>query len=110
MIALISPLLEENYGGNYNIEGDETGISIDVWEEGITAGAMYAAAGDKENLAGWKELKKGTGAFASATYDTVKQLTGNENISVAVNVLNDTNKDNVLLIYINGVCVYDCLE
>ena len=48
--------------------------------------------------------------YMSESLKKLMNTTGIKDGHVAVNVLNDQNKDNTLLSYLDGECVYDAMD
>ena len=110
--ALIKSLLETMLVDAFDytlVEGDETGFTISVAINGLTA-EVYAAktAGYDENYAPWVEAKNSMLEAYSATYELLVSL-GMENPSLMMIVLNDTNYDNYLLAMYENSIVYDVM-
>ena len=90
-----------------DVKGDETSISVNVAESGIALEAILANSQDK--FTEWREMKKGMQSFSEAVYKLVKD-SGFEDTIVFVNLLNDQNKENSLIMYMNGVLIYDAID
>ena len=105
----IGPIIESTIAQgfeNYDVVYDDTGIIISVWQENIAAGATLAKAGQADMLDAWESLKANTTDLCASICELVDTF-GIDDASVMVNVLNDTNRENVLLSIIDGVVVYD---
>ena len=67
---------------------------------------MFAAMGDKENLDTWNTLVK---SVTKASMQTQQDLNdnGHSDVAFVMEVVNDINKENVLLVVTNGIVMYD---
>ena len=108
VINLIESTLEENFE-NVSVSYKNEMIQINIWSDGVTTGAMLAKSGDKECLASWNTLVGNQEKLCKQLYELVQTL-GVEDVSVVMNVLNDTNLDNVLLTVLNGYTFYDVVN
>lgn len=107
-VGLIESVLKENFE-NYTISHDGSIITVNVWEDGIAMGAVLAAAGNEQYKTSWDELIENQKGFCISLCDFVDTL-GLDDVMVIVNVLNDGNKDNVLLSIAEGVVIYDSVN
>ena len=91
------------------IDGDGTGITVSVANDGFCE-AVYIAknAGFDENFAEWVGVKDSMVELCNTIVDSAAHF-GLDNIVVTVNTLNDLNHDNILLMVMNGVVVYDIM-
>lgn len=110
-ISYAKGILGNAFGeNNYSISREGTAVVVNVWYDNVAMGATLAAAGDKSSIEGWKAAKEGLQATAEAMYNSFVETTGFEDANVMVNLINDQNKDNVLLTFLNGICIYDCVD
>ena len=108
-ITLVTPTMNKNWGDNYKIEEYGDAIHICVWKEGIAeASVMVRDEPTEEYKAMWNQMKEGIASFSKSAKEVGNSI-GYEGV-VAVNVMNDINKDNVLLTFADGVCIYDVTE
>lgn len=107
-VGLMESVIKENFE-NYEIYHENGIITLNVWEQGIAIGATLAAGGDAENLAAWNGLVENQKDFCLSLCDFVDTL-GLDDTMVMVNILNDGNKENVLLSIAEGVVVYNCVD
>ena len=110
--ALIKSFLETMLADSFDyslVEGDETGFTISVAINGLTA-EVYTAktAGYDENYGPWVDAKNSMLEAYNATYELLITM-GMENPSLMMIVLNDTNHDNYLLAMYAGSIVYDVM-
>ena len=106
----VKQILYDKVAGNFeyvDVKGDETSISVNVAESGIALEAILANSQDK--FTEWREMKKGMQSFSEAVYKLVKDSGFGDTI-VYVNLLNDQNKENTLIMYMNGVLIYDAID
>ncbi|MDD2955815.1 MAG: hypothetical protein PHD67_05805 [Oscillospiraceae bacterium] len=94
---------------DYTLEYDETGVTINVASEGIAA-EIYALMenGSAEGLQGWETMKTNMADMSDSIVEYLETM-GYSDMLVTVNVLNDQNRDNVLLCLTNGEVLYDVL-
>ncbi len=107
-VGLIESVLKENFE-NYTISHDDSIITVNVWEDGIAMGAVLAAAGNEQYKTSWDELVENQKGLCKSMCDFVDTL-GLDDVMVMVNVLNDGNKDNVLLSIAEGIVIYDSVN
>lgn len=104
-------LLDSSFGeGYYDVSREGSFLTVNVWGENIALAALFAANGDAKSLQSWNTLKESMESLSTTIYDSFKEVSGYEDATVMVNVINDSNKDNTLLSCVNGVCIYDSVE
>lgn len=105
LVAASEVVLSKSFGKNYTISRKDSLVTINVWQDGVAMGAAGVEAGllDKKE---WTTMTKSVQKVAESMYSAYEPY----GVSVNFNVLNDTNKDNILLSYLNGVKVYDVLD
>ena len=89
------------------VEGDEATISVNVAESGLALEAVLIKSNG--NFTEWRKMKKELQNFAQNIYKFVKD-SGFEDTIVFVNLLNDQNKENSLIMYMNGILIYDAID
>lgn len=84
-------------------------LFINITNEGTAQGAVLAKNGNEELKKAWDEMKQN---LITANLELVKTAEdmGIDNPMISYNVLNDANKDNVLLSMLNGVVVSDAVN
>ena len=107
-VGLLESVIKENFD-NYEIYHEEGVIVFNTWEPGIAIGVTLAKEGNAENLAAWNDFIENQKEFSLTLSDFVDTL-GLDETMVMVNVLNDGNKENVLLSIAEGVVVYNCVN
>lgn len=107
LVAASEIILKQNFGDDYNISYDAAAkmVTINVWKDGIAAGAMGVQAGTVSK-SDWTTMVNGVQSMAKSVYGNFEPY----GVSVNVNVLNDINKDNTLLSFLNGVKFYDAVD
>ncbi len=98
-------VLNQNFGNDYTISREGDLITMNVWADGIAAGAAGVAAGVVEKK-DWTDMTDNMAKFSATAY----KLFEAHDVNVNVNVLNDLNKKNTLVSYLNGVNIYDVVE
>ena len=99
----------EANGVTYDVKVEETQATINMWSDGVAMGAALAATGDSSAKEAWTSMV-GNICSMSSSMSELADSAGLEDYLCCVNVLNDQNKDNVLLSTLNGVVVYDAVE
>ena len=103
LIAATKDILSDSFGENYKIDvSDNSLITISIWADGIAYASVYAMD-DKGYRDDWNSLLNSLQGMCKMVYEVYEPY----GYSVAVNVLNDLNKENVLISYMNGVLIYD---
>jgi len=105
LIAAAEVVLKKNFGDNYNISYEGNAVTINLWQPGITAGAVGVKSGTVSK-SDWNYMVGGVESMSNSVYKYFKPY----GIDVIVNVLNDVNKENTLLSFIDGVKFYDILD
>ncbi len=100
-------ILSENFGENYTLEVDDTSTTVNIWGDGIAAGAALAASGDSTTLSTWNAMLDSLSEMSKNISAIPTTLELDDNYYCCINVLNDLNKDNVLVSIVNGIVIYD---
>ena len=101
-------ILAKAYGENYYTKWNNNTYIINVWAKGIAEATVYAKLGNEEVLNTWTKFVDAACSMSTNIKETA--LTNGLNIDVQVNVLNDTNRDKVLLTVLNGEVLYDVVN
>lgn len=109
VVSVINLSLSGSYGDNYSVEGDETGISISIWQDGLAVGAAMAKNGNKEMEEDWNYMVESLQKMSESTKDSVTEL-GFPDTHIMIYLLNDGNHDNILLMIQDGDVLYDCTK
>ncbi|RKM56118.1 hypothetical protein D6855_14750 [Butyrivibrio sp. CB08] len=98
--------VKSSFGKNYSIYKKGNMVTLNLWQDGVAAGAYGVAAGlvDKKEWDNMTETIRTS--IATVLYDALEPY----GVHANVNILNDYNTDNVLVSYLDGVKVYDALE
>lgn len=107
-VGLLESVIKENFE-HYEIYHENGIIIFNTWEQGIALGVTLAKEGNAENLAAWNDFIENQKEFSLTLCDFVDTL-GLDETMVMVNILNDGNKENVLLSIAEGVVVYNCVN
>lgn len=108
VISLIESQVPQDFDYR-EVEGDETGITINVGTNGVALEATLAKTqGKGEDYEPWAEMRDAMVGMCNAASKLMETF-GYPDILVMVNVVNDQNTDNVLLSILNGIVVYDVL-
>lgn len=96
------PVFEKYYKGVAKIEyrKDENCINITPEDKNFMNALVCAQAGEKEYFDSWNRIK-----------EDLRQISGKlEDKELSINIINNVNKDNIILIIQDGCVVYDCLQ
>lgn len=107
-VVLIESVVKENFE-NYEIYHENGMIILNVWDDGVAIGATLAAGGNQEYIDTWNDLVENQKELCLSICEFVDTL-GLDETMVMVSVLNDGNKENVLLSIAEGVVIYDCVN
>lgn len=88
------------------ISYDETGITADISVDGTTAICLLASTGNAEAMESWESVIDSVVSMAESMTGYFREI-GFTDYVVSLNVKNDQNKDNYIIMTINGVLVYD---
>lgn len=106
--AVIEALVSQNFE-NYKIDYDDSGITLSLWQDGLAAGSVLAAAGNQESIDSWNSIKESLITFCDSVSESM-EAAGHGDATITINVLNDQNTDNILLSALNGVIIYDAVD
>lgn len=107
---LLESIISQNFDEDkYTLEYDDTGITLSLWEDGLSLGAVLAASGNEDAKTAWDEMKDNLIYMSDSISDALETL-GIENTVITINILNEQNPDNTLLCIMNGVVIYDSTE
>ena len=109
VITLLRLTLAENFGdNNYDVTYDDTMITVNVWKDGIAAGAVYASVGEETNKEAWDFMVEGQSGLCLQIFRTINDAGLPQNVTL--NVLNDVDKSKTLLTVLNGIVIYDAVN
>lgn len=100
----------DNYDYYDSHVNDDGSLTIEVGNEGVaTAVYLMTTTENQELYDFYAKMKESMGTLSQTLYDTAKQMNV-ENPIIFLNVVNDLNTENTLLMFMNGVCVFDVTE
>ena len=108
--AIVEYAASQSYEeGKYKVEYDDNSITLSVWGDNVSMGAVLAASGNEEARQSWESNI--VDSYVELNKQIVEQAKENglNDAIIMTNVLNDANLDNTLLSVVNGVVVYDCV-
>ena len=108
MQAMIEIALAAGFGDDYSVSLDGMVYTVNAWQDGLAVLTVLAQSGNAEAVASWEKIAQTT-ADASEKLQKLLKDNGLEDHSVVVNIVNDANKENVLLTAMYGVVTYDCV-
>lgn len=109
MKTFLSAALQESYSW-YDIQGDETGFTINVAGDGVAqAVTLYKSLGKGADSEDWVIVKDSFVELYNLVYQSLETF-GMKDPSLMMNIVNDLNHDNYLLIVgEGGTIIYDVL-
>lgn len=109
VIASLIEMTAKQYYDNCNVTYDDESITLNLWVDGLAdAAAAVALLGEGADNPNWVNMKNQFIKLSQSMQNLGSQL-GRDDVSVIVQILNDQNRDNVLLSFYNGTVIYDCL-
>ncbi|MGM9626936.1 MAG: hypothetical protein ACI3V4_02425 [Faecousia sp.] len=99
----------KDYYENYNVGYEDNILTVNVWQDGVAAGAMLAKNGNQECIDSWNYLTDSVKKLCLSISDLVSTF-GLTDTCVVINVLNDADTDNVILCVIEGAVLYDAVN
>lgn len=96
---------------NYEVQlSDEKDmVIVNTWTDGLTMDLMLGKD-DESIIQSWENIKESINNSSLNLSNIAKNEFKLDNVHVTLNILNDLNKDNVLLTSFNGIILYDVLE
>lgn len=107
MKAVIENALAAGFGDDYSVSLEGVVYTANVWQDGMAATALLAKDGNADTVVIWEQIRQTTTA-ATEKLQKLLEDNGHRDHLVVVNVLNDTNKENILLSVVAGMVVSDC--
>lgn len=101
--------LSDSYGTNYTIEGDESGITLSIWQDNIAMGVAAIAQGNTDLRENWDAMSISLQEMCRGVKESVAEL-GFPDTPVMVNLLNDLDHEKTLLSILDGEVIYDCTK
>lgn len=108
-VGLVKLSCQSAFDDRYSVMVKDNLVTVNVWQDGIAAGAVFAGAGDETNLAAWQTMRDGIITFQTGL-QSIFDESGHSEMQVAVNVLNDLSKDKTLLTAAFGTIIYDSVN
>lgn len=107
-LASLDSSLRQSYGNNYILSDNGKVLSISIWKNGLATEAEMAISNGGEELDSWSSMRSAIQTLADTIYQALGQTSDQRHVEL--NLLNDTNTDNVLLSFYDAECVYDAVE
>lgn len=108
VLQVIESTLKDNFS-NVELLYEDQIITINLFEDGLSTAAVLAAAGSNEYCDSWNQLVESQQKLSSTIYENVSSI-GFSDVAVVLNILNDLDKDKVLLTTMNGIVLYDAVN
>jgi len=111
LIELTEAILREHWQDRFSIQHVEDSriIDVSVWHYGVAHEFALASRGNEHYINSWDFMKNSLTEANAIHFDFFNELSEDE-FTVSLNLLDDSNMDNVLLGIVNGVVVFDALE
>ena len=108
---LIEASIMNNFKDSYSITSDQESklITVNIWYDGLVQELTLAQLGKQENIDTWNNTKEIIRGLSEKFYDGRNSF-DLPDYHVTINVLNNLNKENVLLMTLDNVVLYDVLE
>ncbi len=109
-IKAISPSIEKIFGDKYSFSRDneQNTLILSLWTDGLASQFMSASNGNLDAVKSYLSIKDSVQTTCKSYYDALQLYS--EGTHFELLVLNDINKDNILLGIMDGVCFYDVLD
>lgn len=92
-----------------SVEGDETGLTISITMDGLSSQvALAKQQGKDETDEGWVTMRDSIVSLCGSVKEFAEAM-GMDSPSVMISVLNDSNKENTLLMVAEGIVIYDVM-
>lgn len=104
--AAMKPVLSAEYGDSYRISTDDTGCIIQIWHEGVGEACDGIKKGSAELTAEWNDMKTSIQKMCTAAQNKFTSSVSKDG-NVMVILLDDRDRNTVLLMYKDGICLYD---
>lgn len=105
----VDDVMQANFD-DYNSYYDDAGtLNLDITVEGISSIVDEAKNGNQAYIDSWNEMVEALIASNTSLIESAK-LHNIKNPSISFNILNDENKDQILLCINNGEAKYDALN
>lgn len=110
-VELIKPVLENGFGEKYELDlnTEKHTLNIKIWGDDITPSAMKARDGDQDMLASWNDMVDGI-LTLSQSIQTLIDENCDEDYSSMLLLMNEINKENVLLVTSGSTVLYDAVN
>ena len=107
-LASLDSSLRQSYGNNYILSDNGKVLSISIWKNGLATEAEMAISNGGEELDSWSSMRSAIQTLADTIYQALGKTSDQRHVEL--NLLNDTNTDNVLLSFYDAECIYDAVE
>lgn len=109
VVAEIEATLKVSIGDDYTLMQDESGVTINLWSDGIALTAAAAQEGVASSADVWEEMISSVRS-AEEKVRTLIRLAGYKDRIAVINIVNDQNHDLTLLTVSNGMILYDVVS
>jgi hypothetical protein len=109
IVTILVSCLNIEYDYSFEFNNDAQAYIFNAWGEGIKDTANLAALEDEDAQTEWEWIYDDLLRWGKTLAADVKSF-GDTESAVIVNVLNETNQDNILLTIYNGEVTYDVVE
>lgn len=109
MKAILESAMAAGFGENCSVYLDGVIFTASAWQDGMAMTALLAQGGNAEAAIAWDQVRTSTVA-ASKSLQEMLNNNGFSDYLAVVNILNDANRDNILLCVMAGMVVTDAAE
>lgn len=109
-IKYTSSTIENTFGNRYSFSRDDEQnvVILNLWSDGLANQFMLASNGDSASIESCSSIKDSAQSICKSYYEALQLYSKGTHFELVV--LNDINKDNILLGIMDGVCFYDALN
>lgn len=107
-VSAAEALIKEHFE-NCTVSYDETGFTVTISVDGISLIGSLAAGGNEDMKETWDNVVTSTVSMSESMTQYFREC-GFDDLIVSMNVVNDQNPDNIVIMTMNGVLVYDAVE
>ena len=109
LCATIESILDDG-GSGVDVTHEEAAISVNVWLNGLCMEMTLAQeSGNDSYQETWDSIRANFVSLSESIGELVDTV-GHTDVRVTVNILNDLNRDNVLLSVFEGIVIFDVMD
>lgn len=108
-MAVLQAALNQGFGDNYEIDYEDDMIIVKTWKDGVAFGVMLAQSGDQEFQNSWHTIVESLCSLAEVMHKELENF-NLTNKHISIHLLNDLDKEKVLLSVLDGEVFYDAVN